>query len=566
MTWLVAVLLAASACASDVPTVLPAPATTSSPSGPRTAAPSPTPAACVAAAAWPPAGRWWDDRVFYEVFVRSFADSNGDGTGDLRGLIDHLDYLNDGNPATGDDLGITGIWLMPVAEAASYHGYDVVDYRTVEHDYGTVEDFRELMAAAHERGIAVIVDLVLNHTSVEHPWFQDSRTPGSMHANWYLWSDTNPGYPGPDGQQVWHADGGRFYYGLFWEGMPDLNLANPAVTTELDGVARFWLQDLGVDGFRLDAIKHFVEEGRDQENTAASRAWLAGFHDRVRAAKPDALLVGEVFDLTRVSSSYVPAAVDLTFDFELAGKILLGARIGEAASLASAQRDALTLYADGAYGAFLTNHDQARVMTELNDLAAAHAAASVLLTNPGVPFIYYGEELGMEGGKPDERIRTPMPWNATPPGFGFTTGTPWEALEPGWETANVEDLAADGASLLSHYRSLIGVRATHPSLRTGSFVPLRSAAPTVYAFLAQRVDDTVVVVVNLGPEAVTGYDLSLATGEACGVTLARTIYADGIVAAQDVVEPMVTAEGTFAGWQPVPRLPARSTLVLALEH
>ena len=134
---------------------------------------------------------WWRDRVFYEVFVRSFADSDGDGIGDLRGLTERLDYLNDGDPATTDDLGVTGLWLMPVAESPSYHGYDVTDYTAIEPDYGTADDFQALMAAAHERGIEVIVDLVLNHTSVEHPWFQDARTPGSAHDDWYVWSDTS---------------------------------------------------------------------------------------------------------------------------------------------------------------------------------------------------------------------------------------------------------------------------------------------------------------------------------------------------------------------------------------
>ena len=142
---------------------------------------------------------WWRDRVFYEVFVRSFADSDGDGIGDLRGLTERLDYLNDGDPATTDDLGVTALWLMPVAESPSYHGYDVTDYQAIEADYGTADDFRALMAAAHQRGIDVIVDLVLNHTSVEHPWFQDARVPGSAHDDWYLWSAVEPGISGPGG-------------------------------------------------------------------------------------------------------------------------------------------------------------------------------------------------------------------------------------------------------------------------------------------------------------------------------------------------------------------------------
>ena len=204
------------------------------------------------------------------MFVRSFADSDGDGIGDLRGLTDRLDYLNDGDPATTGDLGVTGIWLMPIAESPSYHGYDVVDYEQIEADYGTAEDFKALMAAAEERGIAVIVDLVLNHTSIDHPWFKDSRTPGSEHDEWYVWSDPAPAVAGPGGRPVWHQDGDRAYYGYFWEGMPDLNVANPAVTAALDEVARFWLEEMGVDGFRLDAARHLIEDGAQLDNTPAT--------------------------------------------------------------------------------------------------------------------------------------------------------------------------------------------------------------------------------------------------------------------------------------------------------
>ncbi|MGZ9159902.1 MAG: alpha-amylase family glycosyl hydrolase [Candidatus Limnocylindrales bacterium] len=511
---------------------------------------------------------WWRDRVFYEVFVRSFADSDGDGIGDLQGLTDRLDYLNDGDPATTTDLGVTGLWLMPIAEAASYHGYDVVDYRAIEHDYGTTDEFRALVAEAHRRGIAVIVDLVLNHTSREHPWFQDSRQPGSAHADWYRWSDTDPGYGGPDGQPVWHPDGERFYYAQFWEGMPDLDLANPRVTAELDGVARYWLDDLDVDGFRLDAIKHLVEDGEQQEDTRATHAWLEGFNARVHSAKPDALLVGEVYDLTLVSSSYVPAAVDLAFDFELAGKMLLGARIGEAASLASAQRDVLERYRDRRYAAFLTNHDQARVMTELNDPGTARAAATALLTNPGVPFVYYGEEIGLTGGKPDERIRAPMPWDGSGPGAGFTTGVPWEPFEPGRETHNVAAATADPHSLLAHYRALIAARTAHPALSAGTFVPLESSAPTVYAFLATRGSDQVVVIVNLGSVEVAGFALSASSAGACSAwpaTDATVVYADGLPATATVTPPAVDARGTFDAWRPVPAIPAHATLVISLS-
>ena len=176
--------------------------------------------------------KWWNDRVFYEVFVRSFKDSDEDGIGDFRGLTASLDYLNDGDPSSTDDLGITGIWLMPIFPSPSYHGYDVVDYRSINPDYGTMEDFDAFLDAAHQRGIAVIIDLVINHTGVDHPWFQASRAGDPEYADWYLWSDTDPATTGPWGQQVWHQADGRHYFGLFWRGMPDLNLDLPAVTAK----------------------------------------------------------------------------------------------------------------------------------------------------------------------------------------------------------------------------------------------------------------------------------------------------------------------------------------------
>lgn len=503
--------------------------------------------------------------MFYEVFVRSFADSDDDGIGDLRGLTDRLDYLNDGDPATTDDLGITGIWLMPIFEAASYHGYDVIDYRRIDPDYGTQEDFAAFMDAANERGIEVILDLVLNHTSTEHPWFAESRDPASPRADWYRWSDTDPGYGGPSGQTVWHPDGERFYYGQFWSGMPDLDLTNPDVTDELVDVARFWLEEYGVGGFRLDAIKHLVEDGQEQQHTPETIEWLVDFSDRVHAIAPEALLLGEVYDPTLLSSRYMPDAVDLTFDFDLASQILIGARVGEAPSLATTQRKLLEAYEGGAYAAFITNHDQARVMTELNDPGKVRVAATALLTQPGVPFVYYGEEIGLAGGKPDERIRTPMPWTAEAPGHGFTSGTPWEPFEPGWQTANVTDQLGDG-SLLAHYRSLIALRAELPALRRGAYQALRSSVPTVYAFIASRNGQRVAVITNLGDEDVDGFALELRGDTTCAAERAAVVYADGVDTGAGVVAPVIGADGSLLDWRPVPALPAFSTLVLELEE
>ncbi|MDQ3045297.1 MAG: alpha-amylase family glycosyl hydrolase, partial [Chloroflexota bacterium] len=223
---------------------------------------------------------WWDEAVCYEVFVRSFADSDGDGIGDLLGLIDRLDYINDGDPNGGDDLGATCIWLMPVFASTSYHGYDVEDYYTIDPDYGTNEEFTEFITQAHDRGIRVILDLVLNHTSREHPWFQDAlANPDSPYRGWYIWADEHPGYNGPWGAPAWHPSplGDEFYYGIFWEGMPDLNYRNAEVTAEAEKVSAFWLNEMGADGFRLDAIKHLIEDERIQENTPETHEWLRDY-------------------------------------------------------------------------------------------------------------------------------------------------------------------------------------------------------------------------------------------------------------------------------------------------
>ncbi|HEY6091890.1 MAG TPA: alpha-amylase family glycosyl hydrolase, partial [Gemmatimonadales bacterium] len=220
----------------------------------------------------------------YEVFVRSFYDSNGDGIGDLRGLTQKLDYIQ--------KLGADCVWLMPVAESPSYHGYDVTDYYKVESDYGTNDDFKAFVAAAHKRKIRVLVDLVLNHTSSEHPWFkealQDTTAP---HRNWYRWSKTQL-------DNNWHKSPVRdeYYFGLFWSGMPDLNYENPEVLVEMKRVAAFWLDSMHVDGFRLDAVRHLVENGDQVSNTPGTHAVLRDFGNYVRMLAPSSYTIGEVWD------------------------------------------------------------------------------------------------------------------------------------------------------------------------------------------------------------------------------------------------------------------------------
>ncbi len=295
---------------------------------------------------------------------------------------------------------------MPLFASPSYHGYDVTDYYTVNPDYGTNADFRRLMDEAHRRGIRVIVDLVLNHTSTEHPWFVDSASgPDAAHRDWYLWTDDKPGYLGPWGQQVWHLENGSYYYGVFWSSMPDLNLENPDVTAALYDVARFWLEEMGADGFRLDAVKHFVEEGEEQVHTEMTHDWLRAFNAHVEDVQPGTFTVGEAWDTSAISAMYVGSEVDQVFEFSLAQAILDGTDRGSAAPLKSALRQIRDLYPAGGYATFLANHDQGRVMNQLgHDRAKAKVAAALLLTLSGTPFVYYGEEIGMVGTKPDELI------------------------------------------------------------------------------------------------------------------------------------------------------------------
>ena len=527
---------------------------------------SPSAATCEPRAADVSAAGWWRDRVFYEVFVRSFADSDGDGIGDLRGLIAHLDDLNDGDPSTTDDLGVTGLWLMPIAESPSYHGYDVVDYRAVERDYGTLDDLEALVAAAHARGIAVILDLVVNHTSREHPWFQDARTPGSAHDGWYRWADERPAVARSDGSRVWHPDGDRFYYGYFWEGMPDLNLGNPDVTAELDAIADFWL-DLGIDGFRIDAARHLFEDDKSLENVPETFAWLAGYRERIKAEHPDALILGEVWDASSMAARYVrDGALDLTFDFGLASAILTSVRGGAGGTVDAAIAEVAELYAPGALATFLTNHDQKRAMTEFGgDLAAAKLAATLLLTGGGTPFVYYGEEIGLTGQKPDERIRTPMRWDASSPAAGFSTATPWEPLGDDPPGTDVATERADPDSLWSTYRDLIALRDREPALRSGSLVPVRVGDDALVAFLRPApdpADGAVLVVANLSGAAVPSVTLTLEDGRLCGV-----IRAESLRGAAAVAPPAITPTGGFEDYTPVADgLGPREVLVVGLRR
>ncbi len=567
---LVRLATVAAGCAVVVAACGPAtPPTQSAPPvpSPTAAAPAtPAPGITCTPAATPPA-QDWNQRTWYEVFVRSFADGDGDGIGDFKGLTAKLDYLNDGDPTTTDDLGVGGLWLMPVAESPSYHGYDVTDYRAIEPDYGTRADFDEFLAAAHARGIDVIVDLVMNHSSVEHPWFQESRDAGSERAAWYVWDDENPLWLGPSGQVAWHELDDRYYYGVFWEGMPDFNLRDADVTAELEDVARYWLRDVGVDGFRLDAVKHLIEDGKDaQVNTPETLAWLAGFKDEVKAARPDALLVGEVWDPPAIAGAYVPDSLDMTFDFGLATGMRIALQNERVAPLKTAIADSLAAWPVNQQASFLTNHDQDRIMSQLyGDVPSAKLAAFLLLTAPGTPFVYYGEEIGMTGTKPDERIRTPMRWTTEAPAAGFSTAEPWQPLSEDPAEVNVATQLADPDSLLRVYGDLIRVRSQQAALREGATTIVDSDIEPVIGWLRTTADQTLLALVNVSDEPVDAYALGLGEGPLCGAQTATLVGTVGGDAAAAITPPNVNADGGVDAWTPLAELAPRSGYLIALE-
>lgn len=454
--------------------------------------------------------------VFYEIFVRSFYDSDGDGIGDLQGITEKLDYLNDGDPGTHEDLGVGGIWLMPVNPSPSYHGYDVTDYRSINPDYGTLEDMQTLINEAHKRGIKVIMDLVVNHTSKAHPWFVDSaKNPDSKYRSWYIWAEDQnrpvSGTSAAGSGSPWHALRGSHYMGTFWEGMPDLNFDNPEVRQEMKSIGTYWLEQ-GVDGFRLDAAKHIYEDLLSDKSTATTAknvAWWQEFRTAMNGVNPQAYIVGEVWENSAVSvGAYLDQAFNSGFNFGLAETLVHSAQTEKDSGAAFTLERTYKLYSQISGGAFtdaifLTNHDQNRVMSQLeNQPDHAAMAAAMLLTLPGNPFIYYGEEIGLLGVKPDEGIREPMKW--TPDGLDAGQ-TSWEpgsnnAANPG---ADVGSQQKRSDSLLVRYRELIQLREEVPALRDGDIRDYPSGNGGIMAYERITARQQVLVIHNLTGSAQT---------------------------------------------------------------
>jgi glycosidase len=369
-------------------------------------------------------------------------------------------------------------------------------------------DFKLLVQEAHRRGIRVIIDLVLNHTSSKHPFFQEAqRSPASGYHDWYIWSEESKG-------KNWHivaGDSPRYYYGLFCDCMPDLNYANPEVTAQMENVVRYWLQDVGIDGFRVDAAKHLFEEGNNTENVPATHEWYKNsFYPAYKEINPEAYTVGEVFGAgATLVRSYTGDQLDQVFSFEMANGFVNSASGGSDSGVTSAIKFALQDMPDFDFATFLTNHDQNRVMSVLNgSVEKAKVASALLLTSPGTPFIYYGEEIGMQGRKPDEDIRLPMQWSGEQ-NAGFTTGSPWRPPEPAFRQVNVAGETGDPDSLLSHYRKLIALRLAHPALRSDGIWLVETDNPALFASLRIENGDMILVLMNLGKQPIAHYSLEM---------------------------------------------------------
>ena len=460
-------------------------------------------------------------RVFYEIFVGSFSDSDGDGTGDLRGIIDRMDYLNDGDPADGLSLGIEGIWLSPILASKSYHKYDVDDYYKVAPDFGTEDDLKELVELCHDRDVKVIMDLVINHTGSGNPWFTaftaahrsgDTSDPYYDFYTWYHKSDDLPG-----GRTFNRIPGTDDVYECNFSGdMPELNYDNDAVREAVVDVAKHYL-DLGVDGFRFDAAKYIYYGDNEQ----SARFWV-WYIDKLKALKPDIYTVAEVWDADSVTFDYFPALN--CFDFTMSqteGKVSAAAKGGSV--------DAYTSYVDGYLDEikalngdammvpFIANHDTDRAAGFLSPASGqAQMAANLYLLSPGSPFIYYGEEIGMRGSRggsnTDANRRLKMEW-----GDGDTVSDPEGSTYAADNrvSATVREQLSDAGSLYNYYKRVLMVRKANPAIARGDYTPLDLEGAKVGGFISVYGDETVAVIHNVGDEAAT-VDLS-----AAGVTFDR---------------------------------------------
>mgnify|MGYP000870734349 FL=1 len=425
--------------------------------------------------------------VYYQIYPRIFRDSDGDGIGDIQGIIDALDYLNDGNSNTDTDLGINGIWITPLTKSPSEHKYNTTNFCEIDAEYGTIEDYKELIEKSHKRGIKVIMDFAVNHVSCEHPWYKDAlKNPKSIYRNYFRWingdTDVYNIKASPWGRKVWVKKGGYYNYCLFEDTVPDLNFDNPKVREEIKKIAKFWI-DTGVDGFRLDTANNIYgpdEYPKGTDRVGNNISWWMEFSNYVRGIKPEIMLIGEIWDKPDVIAPYLEpfdGAWNFTIQESLPNILNSGFDGGGFTSKLEKQyKEYDSVTKDYMDLPFLTNHDQDRIMGRLrDDVVKAKLAANIYMTLPGAPFIYAGEEIGMTTGN----MRTPIKW------FDEYKApqTKCDTIKNSEKIVPLERQKDDPKSLYNHYKTVIRVRQGNEALMKGDFKAIDTGTNKVIGYM-----------------------------------------------------------------------------------
>ena len=443
---------------------------------------------------------------FYQLSNVQFAlvFINGDGIGDIKGMTSKLDYLQ--------ELGVEGIWLMPMHPSPSYHKYDVADYYEIHPDYGTLDDFKEFVQEAHKRGIKIVMDMVINHSGRTNRWFREAlKDSGSRYWDYYVWTHKTDPQTEVAGRLIsadsrnrnrWNRVEGSdyLYYSYFGGGMPDLNFDNPKLREEIFKVGKFWLDEMGVDGFRLDAARHIFPDERPYDN----HRWWEYFLKEMQSVKEDVYLIGEVWAEAEVVGPYMKGLPAL-FNFDMGTRIIKSINEGNGTTLAADHKKIQDFYEsinpEYVDATFLTNHDQNRVLSTLgNDKQKAKLAASILLTLPGSPYIYYGEEIGMRGVKPDPNIREPFLWNIRENDkMRATWIKPRHSLDS--TVVPLSQQLNDINSMYNYYKEFIHLRNHSVALTYGDIVPVEIANKTICSYLRSHDTETLLIIHNLSGDS-----------------------------------------------------------------
>ncbi len=457
-----------------------------------------------------------NNRVFYEIFVGSFSDSDGDGTGDLRGIINRLDYLNDGDPKSGKSLGVEGIWLTPIFKSPSYHKYDVTDYYTIDEKFGTMDDLKELVTECHKRDIKVILDLVLNHTGNQNEWFGKFSSAhrhddvSDEYYDFYCYSNS-----AKVGNRTFHQipSDDEFYEGNFSPDMPELNYDNEKVRQAVLDIAKYYLNDVGVDGFRFDAAK-YMYYGEVEPNVE----FWTWYMEELKKIKPDIYCVAEVWDSDAMTGKYAGAL--RCFDFTMAqtdGLISSTVKLGDVNKYNSYVDGYIDIVSadnpDNSIVPFIANHDTDRAAGYMTVSSSyAKVAANLYILGPGSPFIYYGEEIGIKGSRgganTDANRRLKMLWGDEDT-VKNPVGTTFE--ESKQTNGTVESLKGDENSLYNYYKRLIMIRKANPEIARGEYTAIMLVNTKMGCYTCTYNQSTVAVFQNTGLEAVT-VDLSTIDG------------------------------------------------------